>query len=212
MPQSRDIAPMLYLSAFFIAALVTANIISGKVIAIGPLFVPAGVLAYSITFAVTDTVCEIWGVERARMLVRSGFAMLVLVWLLVALALVLPPAPFWQGQAAFTEVLGTTNRIIIASMVAYAVSQSLDVWVFNRLKAVTSARHLWIRNNVSTLVSQSVDTVLFITIAFYGELPLLPLMGGQLVVKYAIALLDTPMVYGLVYLVRMRTGPLAPQA
>lgn len=212
MLQNRELAPLLLLSALFAAALVTANVISGKIVAVGPLFVPAGVLAYSITFAVTDTVCEIWGVERARILVRSGFAVLVLVWLLMALALYMPAAPFWQGQAAFSEVLGSTNRIIIASMVAYGVSQSLDVWVFNRLKAITSARHLWIRNNVSTLISQSVDTVLFITIAFYGELPLLPLMGGQLAVKYAIALLDTPMVYGMVYLVRTRMGPLAPQA
>ncbi|MCH9045777.1 MAG: queuosine precursor transporter, partial [SAR324 cluster bacterium] len=78
--------------------------------------------------------------------------------------------------------------------------------IFNRIKELFAARHLWIRNNVSTLLSQTLDTCLFITIAFYGQLPLLPLMAGQLAVKYSIALLDTPVVYGLVYLVRMKGG------
>ena len=204
MTKDREFTALLYLGAAFVAALVTANLISGKIVAVGGVFVPAGILAYSITFAMTDTICEVWGRRRTQAVVNAGFIVLLLAWIMVVLAIRLPAAPFWGGQAAYAAVLGTANRIILASLVAYAVSQTLDVWLYHRLKLATASRMLWLRNNVSTLISQTVDTLLFVSIAFYGELPLLPIMFGQLAVKYLIALLDTPVVYGLVYLVRLR--------
>ncbi|MBI3993360.1 MAG: queuosine precursor transporter [Candidatus Lambdaproteobacteria bacterium] len=204
MTKDREFSALLYLGAAFVAALVTANLISGKIVAVGGVFVPAGILAYSITFAMTDTICEVWGRKRTQAVVNAGFIVLLLAWITVALAIRLPSAPFWQGQAAYAAVLGTANRIILASLIAYAVSQTLDVWLYHRLKLATASRMLWLRNNVSTLIAQSVDTVIFVSIAFYGDLPLLPIMLGQLTVKYVIALLDTPVVYGLVFLVRLR--------
>jgi queuosine precursor transporter len=200
--QGRSLSAYLYLAAIFVAAMITANVVSGKIIMLGGLVAPAGVLAYSITFAVTDVVCEIWGKERTQTIVRAGFAVQVLVWLLIALAVQVPGAPFWRNQAAYAVVLGATNRIIAASLIAYAVSQTFDVWLFNRIKLATNGRFLWLRNNVGTIVSQTLDTGLFITIAFYGTTDLLPLIGGQLVVKWIIALLDTPFVYAGVYLLR----------
>lgn len=200
----REFSAFVLLTAVFVAALVIANVLAGKIISVWGVFVPAGVLAYSITFAITDTMAEIWGRARAQTLVNAGFVVLLLVWGLVALAIHLPPAPFWEQQEAFTAVLGATNRIILASLIAYAVSQSLDVWIFHRVKLLLHSRHLWLRNNLSTLISQTLDTCLFILIAFYGQFPVLPLIAGQLTVKYAIAVLDTPLVYGLVYFVRLR--------
>ena len=197
----REATLLLYLTAAFVGALVASSILAAKIITIGGLFVPAGVIAYSITFAITDTVCEIWGKDRTRPLVHAGFAALVMVFALNLLAIHLPPAPFWPNQEAFASVLGATSRIIVASLIAYAVSQTFDIWFFSRVRSLTSGKHLWLRNNLSTIASQSIDTALFITIAFYGEMPILPLIGGQLVIKYLIALVDTPVVYGLVYLV-----------
>lgn len=197
----------LFLSVIFVAALVTANVVSGKIIVLGPFFVPAGVLAYSITFAMTDTLCEIWGRKQTQALVAAGFAAQLLVWVLIALAIQMPAAPFWGNQAAYASVLGGTNRIIIASLVAYLISQSFDVWVFSRLKDHFKGRHLWLRNNLSTAASQLIDTVIFITLAFAGTMDLLPLILGQLVVKWVIAVLDTPVVYLLVHFLRgHRTG------
>lgn len=202
----REFSLFIFLCAAFVAALVTANVLAAKIVSLGGLFVPAGVLAYSITFAVTDTVCEVWGRRRTQTLINAGFLVLILVWGLTSLALAMPAAPFWPNQEAFGTILGATRRIILASLIAYAVSQTFDLWIFNRIKELFAARHLWIRNNVSTLLSQTLDTCLFITIAFYGQLPLLPLIAGQLAVKYVIALLDTPVVYGLVYLARLRAA------
>ena len=204
---NRALPLYLLLSMVFVAALLTANMISGKIISLAGLFVPAGVLAYSITFAVTDVICEVWGNQRTQWVVRAGFLVQVLVLLLVQAAIYMPAAPFWPAQEAYAAILGGTGRIIVGSLTAYAVSQTLDVYLYGWLKQRFNSRHLWLRNNVATFVSQLVDTSLFITIAFYGgEMPLLALIGGQLAVKWSIALMDTPVVYLLVYLVRLKLG------
>ncbi|RLG68080.1 MAG: VUT family protein, partial [Methanobacteriota archaeon] len=96
---------------------------------------------------------------------------------------------------SFAEVLGPAPRIVAASMVAYLVSQHHDVFAFHFWKKKTGGKHLWIRNNASTVVSQLVDSVIFITLAFYGVTPLLPLIFGQWVVKMFIAVMDTPFCY-----------------
>lgn len=194
----------ILLAAIFIGALVTANLIASKIISIGGLVVPAGVLAYSITFAVTDVICEIWGKRATQAVVNAGVGVLLLSWVLVALAIQMPAAPFWQHQEAYAGVLGSANRIILASLIAYLISQTLDVWGFQRLKELTGGRALWLRNNLATMVSQTVDSAVFVTIAFYGTAPVLQIIAGQLVVKYVIALLDTPFVYAGVWLVRLR--------
>lgn len=205
MADRRALQLYVYLAAGFVAALIIANVLAVKILGVGPFVVPAGVLAYSITFAITDVVCEIWGKPRTQVLVNAGFAVQLGVWALIQLAIALPPASFWPNQQAYATVLGSTNRIIVASLIAYLVSQSLDVWLYNAIKRRWGTPRLWFRNNLATIVSQTIDTGLFITLAFWGTgVPLLQLILGQLVVKYVIALCDTPFVYLGVYLVRLR--------
>ncbi|MDH5752689.1 MAG: queuosine precursor transporter [Deltaproteobacteria bacterium] len=208
----RSLPLFLTLSMIFVGALITANIIASKIIMIGGMVVPAGVLAYSVTFAMTDTICEIWGRERTQWVVRIGFLVQTLVFGLIIMAIYLPTAPFWHGQEAYNNVLGTSGRIILASLTAYAISQSLDVYIFSLLKKFLQGRHLWLRNNLSTFISQTVDTLVFITIAFAGQMDLLPLILGQITVKWIIAALDTPVVYGLVLIVRQRIDTAPPAA
>jgi uncharacterized integral membrane protein (TIGR00697 family) len=183
------------LACVYSGSLVLAAVMASKIITVGPLVVPAGVLAYCFTFLITDVVSEIWG---------KGFITLVLVFVLTGLSILWPPAPFWPHQQAYATILGSSARIMIASLVAYLFSQYHDVWAFHFWRRVTSARFLWLRNNASTVVSQLLDSVVFITIAFYGSMPLMPLILGQWVVKVGIAVLDTPLVYLLVYLLRRR--------
>ena len=190
--KQRELSLFVLLVSVFVAALVTANVVAGKIMDLWGVFVPAGVLAYSITFAITDTLTEIWGRERARLLVNSRFAVLILVWGLITLALILPAAPFWHGQEAFGLVLDGTNRMILGSIVAYGISQTVNVWLFHKIKQLSASRHLWLRDNASTLLSRTLDTCVFVTIAFYGQFPVLPLIMGQLAVKHVIALLGYP--------------------
>ena len=192
----------MLLFALFISGLTIASVLAGKIIDLFGFYVPAGVIAYSITFIATDVISEIWGRAKANFAVFSGFCALLLVMILVNITIILKPAPFWQGQEAFQSVLSGTSRIIIASFIAYLVSQFHDVWAFHFWKRMTRGRYLWLRNNLSTMVSQLIDTALFITIAFYGEQPVLQLIWGQYVIKLMIAVVDTPVVYGLVSYLR----------
>ncbi len=198
----------IILCSIFIGSLVISEVLASKIVALGEIYVPAGVVAYAVTFAMTDTIEEIWGKRYARAVVIGGLLTLTVVLFLIWLAVALPSAPFWKEERAFARILGIKAgaiRITIASIVAYFVSQYHDVWAFNFWRRITRERHLWLRNNASTLVSQAVDTSLFICLAFYGVVPIVPLILGQYFVKLCIALLDTPLVYLLVYCVRRKT-------
>ena len=207
MNSSRDQLWFIVILCIFSASVTIASVLASKIIRVVGLFVPAGVLAYSITFACTDIISEIWGKDRANQSVLGGFAALVVVWVLVQVALHWPKAPFWNNEAAFQSILGSTARIIVASSVAYLVSQFHDVWAFHFWKRITRNRHLWLRNNLSTVVSQFIDSFLFITIAFYGTIPTGPLVLGQWIIKMVIALLDTPVVYLGVWAIRRNMQP-----
>jgi hypothetical protein len=195
------------LVSVFSASLTISAVLASKIITVFGISVPAGVLGYCITFICTDVISEVWGKERARQVVASGFVALLCVLLLIRLALDWPSAAAWNDQQAFETVLGTAPRIIIGSLAAYLLSQLHDVWAFHFWKRATGGRHLWLRNNLSTAASQLLDSVVFITIAFAGVFPLLPLIAGQWAVKMGIAVLDTAVIYLLVWLIRDRRSP-----
>ncbi|HZK25681.1 MAG TPA: queuosine precursor transporter [Oscillospiraceae bacterium] len=200
---SRQAKVFLLLSCCFTVLLVVSNIIAGKIIIVGTLMAPAAVICYSLTFAITDTLAEIWGKERTQFVVNLGFLTVILSAVFIRLALVLPSAPLWHGQEVFAAVLGSNLRMVAASLTAYVISQYHDVWAFTFWKEKTNGRHLWLRNNLSTTVSQLLDTVVFITLAFYGTgVSLWSMIAGQYLVKVIIAFCDTPLVYALVYLIK----------
>jgi hypothetical protein len=198
-------AAFAVLAGLFVGGLVIAAVLAAKIVQVGPFVVPAGVLAYSITFACTDVVTELYGRARAQQVVLAGLAALVAALLLIQLALAWPAAAFWPNGPAFETVLSTGARIVVASLAAYLASQFADVYLFAWLRERTQGRHLWLRNNLATMLSQLLDSAIFITIAFAGLYPLLAMIFGQWTVKLAIALLDTPVVYLAVALLRRRT-------
>ncbi len=201
MDKNNSLAFIILVSVFS-GSLVIASVISSKIISVGGIVLPAGILAYCITFVASDVVSEIWGKEKAKQVVMGGFAALVVTLGLIHLALVWPGASFWDNHDAYGSVLGAAPRIILASIIAYLFSQNHDVWAFHFWKKTFRGRHLWVRNNLSTASSQIIDSVIFITIAFYGIMPIVPLIMGQVLIKILIAFMDTPVVYFLVWLIR----------
>lgn len=200
---SRNDKIFILLTSIFISLLIISNIIAGKIIKINNLIGPAAVLCYALTFVITDTIGELWGKERTKYVVTLGFFSSVIAAIMIKLALLLPAAPFWENQNEFELILGNNIRIVLASMVAYLVSQYHDIWAFHFWKDITKGKHLWIRNNLSTCISQLIDTAIFITIAFYGtNTPLLNLILGQYALKLIIAICDTPLVYFLVKIIK----------
>ena len=179
------------------AAIVIANILASKLITMFGLTVPAGVVVYSISFFLTDTLSEFFGRKAAMKAVFAGFLGSLLYLGAVSVALFWPHAFGPDADQAFQATLALSARITVASLITYLISQFHDVWAYDFWGRRTKGKHLWIRNNASTLVSQTLDTLIFITIAFYGVFPILPLILGQLTIKLLIAVLDTPFLYAL---------------
>ncbi len=193
-----------YIIGLYAAMAVIANVIAGKIVVFAYWSIPAGVIVYASTFLLTDMLSEFYGKKAARKAVWAGFFGNVMLVLSVWIAIRWQAAPFWLDQQAFTAVLGNTWRIVLASLAAYLVSQNHDIWAYDFWKKLTKGRHLWLRNNASTMVSQLLDTVIFITIGFYGLFPVLPMIIGQYIVKIIIALLDTPYLYAVRWYYRLR--------
>lgn len=187
-----------FLTALFITCLLVSNIIAGKLFTLGRFVLPAAVFAYPVTFVVTDTVSEVWGKKEANDIVWLGLIMNLVMTAFLYLGRVLPPAPFWEHQPAYEAVLGMVPRIVAASMIAYLVSQLHDVRAFLFWRRVTAGKYLWLRSNLSTMVSQLLDSIIFITIAFAGTVEgavLINMIAGQYLVKLILALADTPFCY-----------------
>lgn len=210
-------AGSVVLAAVFVASLATAQLTAAKVLAFGlpfelplagtELALPGAALAYALTFLASDCYTELYGKRAAQVLVNVAFAMNFLVLALVWSTILAPAAPSSIDPEAFELVLGASTNIVLGSLLAYVVSQNLDVIVFHAVREATGGEKLWLRNVASTATSQLVDTVIFVGIAFWlvpqtvGIGPQLPgavvvsLMVGQYLLKLLIAVLDTPFVY-----------------
>lgn len=196
-----------YPIAMMAMLMTVANVLANKLVVVGPFVVAGGVLVYSATFLITDLISELWGKRQAQIAVWAGFYGGIFLVLMVAIVRIWP-APLYAQEAAeaFATALALVPRIVIGSLLAYIVAQHLDVWLFHFWKKLTKGRHLWFRNNASTVVSQFVDSIIFATVAFYGVFPLGPLILGGWAVKTAIALIDTPFMYA----VRALAGKVKP--
>lgn len=223
----------LVLAGFFLCAMTMLNIIGiTRFIQLGPMALAVGVLPYPLTFLCTDLISELYGRARANFMVTVGlglnFFILGTMWLGNAMPSVGPEnQPPWQliqlaedvalpnGSSVtgsvelFTLLYSTTTGAVMASMVAYIAAQYCDVYIFHFLKRLTKGKHLWLRNNGSTLISQGVDSFMVITVTFGAQFlagimsvgAMLVLMGSNYLFKLCVALADTlPFYMGVHYL------------
>ena len=188
-------------AALFVTCLLTANIIAPKLIVVWGVAVTVGVIVFPVSYIVGDVLTEVWGYATARRVIWLGFACNALMAVAIWLGGLVPPAPFWKGQAAYEEIFAHTPRIVAASFIAYLVGEFANSFVLARMKIATSGRWLWMRTIGSTLVGQALDTAVFITIAFLGTLPagvLASLVFGQWLVKVLYEIAATPVTYAVV--------------
>lgn len=157
---------------------------------------PAAVLIFAVTFLITDIVNEKFGRKETYRMIFIAFITQVVMVVFIYLGTYLQPAPFWQNQQAWELIFGLVPRITLASWITFLVSENLDAYLFAFVKKLTGGNYLWIRNAGSSIISLSVDTILFVTLAFYGVgLPLWSLMVGQFLTKYLVAIVDIPFMY-----------------
>ncbi|MCC6456138.1 MAG: queuosine precursor transporter [Caldilineaceae bacterium] len=184
--------------ALFVASLLTANIISVKLIVIGPLTLPAGVVIFPVSYILGDILTEVYGFRYARRAIWLGFAGNVIAVLAIWLTGVLPAPAFWQGQEAYSTILGFTPRLLLASFVAYLVGEFANSSVLAKMKVWSQGRHLWARTIGSTLVGQGLDSLIFIGIAFSGQMAapaLISAIFSQWLFKSLYEIIATPLTY-----------------
>jgi len=199
----------LVLSAIFIASLVTSNLIFQKFFQFNALGwynfeISAGIIPYPITFLVTDIISEIYGRKRANRVVMAGLFASIFTLLIVLIA-DLSEATSWSpvSDEQFHHVFGVTFIGVGASMVAYLAAQFIDVQLFHFWKRLTNGKHLWLRNNASTFTSQFIDTFTVLLLLCLFNIIEWKYFGGLLIngflFKIIIALLDTPVIYFIVW-------------
>ena len=167
----------MFAGILFAICLLISNILATKIILIGPWAAPAGVLIFPIAYIINDVIVEVWGYQKARLIIWSGFAINILAVLFFTLAIVVPAAPFWHHQEAFSTILGNTPRIIAASLMAYLVGSFLNAMVMSKVKVLMKGKDFSVRAILSTLIGETADSFIFISIAFAGILPFDILFG-----------------------------------
>ena len=193
----------------FAASLLISNIIASKIMMLGQLAVPAGVLVFPLAYILNDVITEVWGYSKARLIIWSGFAVNLLMVFFFTVTLAVPAAPFWEGQDAFRTVLGSTPRIVAASLMAYLLGSFLNAWIMSRFKIKTGGRGFSVRAVASTIVGEGADSAIFITVAFAGLFPsgvLLTMIVTQALVKIAFEVLILPLTIVVVKQVKKAEG------
>ena len=207
---NRAIPLSLFAFAVFYGGMVCiAGVLGNKQVALGPLAVESGIFAFLLLVITSSSVAELHGRAVANRLVLIGFVPLLASLVLSLIVLALPASPQMDPArlSAFETVMGGTPRIWIGGILAYGISTFLNVTIFSKLKASEDRGLLWFRSAVASVLSQIVDTCIFITVAFYGVFPIGELLLGQMLAKVVLsALLVPPLVYAFVALGRRLDG------
>jgi len=188
-------------TAIFTTCLVIANIIAVKLVDIFGLIVPAAVVIFPISYIFGDVLTEVYGYARARQVIWVGFSCNLLAVVAIWVAGLLPAAGFWNGQAAYEQILGYTWRLLAASFAAYLVGEFLNSLVLAKLKIATRGRWLWLRTIGSTLIGEGADSLVFISLVFLGNVPqdqMLRLIVTQWLFKSGYEVAATPLTYAVV--------------
>ncbi len=193
--------------AVFVTTLIVSNIIAVKVIAIFGLILPAAVILFPVAYIIGDVLTEVYGYGQARQAIWIAFGCNLLAVAAIWIAGALPPASSWtvgalsgpeEAGQAFQAILGFTPRLLLASFIAYLTGEFVNAFILAKMKILTRGRYLWTRTIGSTLIGQGIDSLLFISIAFYGVLPssvIVSAILAQWLVKSAYEILATPLTY-----------------
>ncbi|AIT80601.1 MULTISPECIES: queuosine precursor transporter [Novosphingobium] len=200
LPQSRNCPPGLMLFSLIYGGMVTlGGVLGAKQVSIGPLAVEAGIFPFLTLVATSSGIAELYGKDTANRLARFGLVPLVMAIALTFFVLQLPtdPGMYEPAKAAFPVILGQSGRMMAAGICAYAVSLTLNIWIFSKLRAATG-RFAGLRGFIAAALSQIVDTMIFITISFYGVREIFGILVGQALAKVVLSAVVVPIVIWIV--------------
>lgn len=187
--------------ASFVAVLLISNLASTKILDLGPFTFDGGTLLFPLSYIFGDILTEVYGYQKARKVIWTGFGAALLMSLVLWVVQILPPSPDWPNQQAYESLLGFVPRIVIASLIAYFAGAFSNAFILSKLKIRTSGKYLWIRTIGSTVLGEGIDTVIFCFVAFYGLFPndvLISIIISNYLFKTGVEILFTPVTYTFV--------------
>lgn len=199
----------LLITVVFVTCLITANILAVKLITAFGQVLTAGIVIFPLSYIFGDVLTEVYGYRQAKKVIWLGFLCNLITVVAIWIGQILPSASFWDGQLAYERILGYTPRLLIASFLAYLVGEFANSLVLSKLKIATNGRWLWARTIGSTIVGQGLDSLIFVTLAFAGTIPLEGLASAiviQWIVKSLYEAAVTPLTYLVVTFLKHREG------
>ena len=189
------------ITGLFVAVLLISNVASAKILKLGPFTFDGGTILFPLSYIFGDVLTEVYGYARSRKVIWTGFVAAGVMSAVFWIVGMLPSAEGWENQAAYQAILGTTPRIVLASLLAYLAGEFSNSFTLAKMKIATAGRFLWMRTIGSTLIGEGVDTAIFCTVAFWGTMPnelLVSIVASNYVFKCAFEVLATPVTYRVV--------------
>jgi uncharacterized integral membrane protein (TIGR00697 family) len=187
--------------ALFVAVLLISNLASTKILSLGVFTFDGGTLLFPLSYIFGDILTEVYGYQRARKVIWTGFGAAILMSLVLWVVQILPPAADWHNQEAFESLLGFVPRIVLASLIAYFAGAFSNAFLLSKLKIRTKGKYLWVRTIGSTLLGEGIDTIIFCMVAFYGLFPnevLVAIIVSNYLFKTGVEVIFTPATYAIV--------------
>ncbi|MFH1534090.1 MAG: queuosine precursor transporter [Nitrospirota bacterium] len=205
----KEFKYIIYIAVIFVSVLLISNVASSKIVALGPFDFDGGTLLFPLSYIFGDILTEVYGYRRVRRIIWIGFVMNILMALVFIGVIALPESSIGGNGEAFKAVLGLTPRIVLASVLAYAVGEFSNSYILAKMKIWTKGKMLWARTIGSTLIGEGFDTGIFVMIAFYGILPndlLVVIIVSNYIFKVGIEVLFTPITYVIVGFLKKKEG------
>lgn len=201
MPEQKTTAhyhSLPIISMLYVSSLLIANVAAFKIVQIGPVIFPAGLVIFPLSYIFDDILTEVYGYQYSRRIIWTGLFCVWLFCLVGKVTTLLPAAPFWSFQGAYGLVMSSVPRVVVASSISYLVSEFLNSYLLAKLKIAFAGKHYWLRLLASTGIGGAVDSLLFCSIAFALTLPwkyLFLLIFWQWVIKVGYEILVIPLTY-----------------
>ncbi len=203
---TRQLLSYIILLGLAICGLATSTVVASKILHIGLNF-PASNLTFSIlSYPMINCICELWGKKLAKQSLVIAVSCQALIALLIRLIIALPGAPYWNLSNEFYDVLASSSAVLLASLLAFGISQILDIIIYQGIKKINKGRWLWLRTNTSTICGQAIDAAIFVAIVFHASAYKWNIFMGAITVKIALSLLMTPIIYLVVIVINRWLG------
>ena len=201
----------LFISVLFVSCILISNILASKLILIFGISMTGGVLVFPITYILGDVITEIYGYEKSKRIILYGFLCNLIMVVLFYIAMKLPYPDYWLNQEAFVAILSNTPRLLLASFIGYLVGGISNSYIMAYIKNNSKIKYLWFRTILSTIVGEGLDTFIFLTVGFFGTMPIENLMFMilcQSSVKILYEIIFTPFTYKTISFIKKRENGL----